>query len=172
MTKYMKRHRIGVVVFTVGAVATVAWGVGALVTLVDLAIGARADTYGQWLVAGGVPLLVAVAGLLLYGGVPPLTLRTGCLGAAWGVGLILFSGGIAGLLGGAQSVRLGGPAFQAEANDLVRAVIVELVLAIAIMAGVALWRRRWFPTLAAGATIMFIIGMLDIIFIGMASAPF
>lgn len=172
MRLYTARQRIGVAVFTVGAVSTVAWGVGALVTLVDLAIGARADTYGPWLVAGGIPLLVAVVGVLLYGGVPELTLRTGCLGVAWGVGLILFLGGIDGLLGGARNVGLGGPAFQAEANDLVRAVIIELVLAVAITAGVALWRRRWFPTLAAGATIMFIIGMLDIIFIGMASAPF
>jgi hypothetical protein len=172
VTKYTKRQRIGVVVFTIGAVATVAWGVGALVTLVDLAIGARADTYGPWLVAGGIPLLVAFAGILLYGGVPELTLRTGCLGAAWGVGLILFLGGMDGLLGGSGNVRLGGPAYQAQANDLVRAVIVELVLAVAITAGVALWRRRWFPTLAAGATIMCIIGMLDIVFIGMASAPF
>jgi hypothetical protein len=172
VTKYATRQRIGVVIFTLGAVATVGWGVGALATLVDLAIGARADTYVPWLVAGGLPLSVAVAGVLLYGGVPELTLRTGCLGVAWGVGLILFLGGIDGLLGGARNVRLGGPAYQAEANDLVRAVIVELVLAAAITAGVAVWRRRWFPTLAAGATITFIIGMVDVIFIGMASAPF
>ena len=172
MTKHATRQRIGVVIFTVGAVATVGWGVGALATLVDLAIGARADTYGPWLVAGVVPLSVAGAGVLLYGRVPELTLRTGCVGVAWGVGLTLFLGGIDGLLGGAQNVRLGGPAYQAEANDLVRAVIVELVLAVAITAGVALWRRRWFPTLVAGATIVFIIGMVDVIFIGMASAPF
>jgi hypothetical protein len=166
------RERIGVVVFTVGAVATVGWGVGALVTLLDLAIGARANTYGPWLLAGGIPVLVTLAGILLNRGMPALTLRIGCLGVAWGVGLILFLGGIDGLLQGAQNVRLGGQTYQAEANDLVRAVIVQLVLAAAITAGVALWRRRWFPTLAAGAIVMFIIGMLDIIFIGMASAPF
>jgi hypothetical protein len=51
-------------------------------------------------------------------------------------------------------------------------VIVELVLTLLLTAGVALWRRRWFPTLATGASIMCIIGILDIIFIGMASAPF
>jgi hypothetical protein len=167
-----ERQRIGVVVFTVGAVATVAWSVGALITLLDLAIGARADTYGPWLVAGGIPALVAFAGVLLYGGVPELTLRRVCLGAAWGVGLILFLGGMDGLLQGARNVRLGGPTYQAEANALVGAVIVELVLTVAITAGVALWRRRWFPALAAGATIMCTIGLLDIIFIGMASAPF
>jgi hypothetical protein len=160
------------VVFTVGAVATVGWGVGALVTLLDLAIGARANTYRPWLLAGGIPVLVTLAGILLNRGMPALTLRIGCLGVAWGVGLILFLGGIDGLLQGAQNVRLGGRAYQAEANNLVRAVIVQLVLAAAITAGVALWRRRWFPTLAAGAIVMFIIGMLDIIFIGMASAPF
>jgi MFS superfamily sulfate permease-like transporter len=103
---------------------------------------------------------------------PHLTPRTGCLGAAWGVGLLLFVGGIDGLLQGSQNVRLSGPAYQAEANDLVRSVIVELVLTLLLTAGVALWRRRWFPTLATGASIMCIIGILDIIFIGMASAPF
>jgi hypothetical protein len=172
VTHHTERQRIGAVVFTVGAVATVAWGVGALVTLLDLAIGARASTYGPWLLAGGIPVAIAFAGVLLYGGIPALTLRTGCLGAAWGVGLILFLGGIDGLLQGAQNVRLGGPAYQAEANDLVRAVIVELVLTVAITAGVTLWRRRWFPTLAAVATIMCIVGMLDIILIGMLSVPF
>jgi hypothetical protein len=172
VNQHTERKRIGVVVFAVGAVATVAWGVGALVTLLDLAIGARGNTYGAWLVAGAIPLLVAFAGVLLYGGVPAVTLRTGCLGAAWGVGLILFLGGMDGLLQGARNVRLGGPAFQAEATGLGHAVIIELVLAVAITAGVALWRRRWFPTLGAGATIMCIIGMLDLIFIGMASAPF
>ena len=80
MTKYATRQRIGLVIFAVGAVGTIGWGVGALVTLVDLAIGARADTYVPWLVVGGVPLSVAVAGVLLYGRVPELTPRTGCLG--------------------------------------------------------------------------------------------
>jgi hypothetical protein len=172
VTQHTERQRIGEVVLTVGAVATVAWGLGALVILLDLAIGARASTYGPWLLAGGIPLAIAFAGVLLYGGMPALTPRTGCLGAAWGIGLILFLGGIDGLLQGAQNVRLGGPAYRAEANDLVRAVIVELVLTVAITAGVTLWRRRWFPTLAAAATIMCIIGMLDIIFIGVLSVPF
>jgi hypothetical protein len=149
-----------------------AWGVGALLTLLDLVIGATAPTYLPWLVAGAIPLAIAVAGVLLYGGVPRVTLRTGCLGAAWGVGLLLFIGGIAGVLHGADNVRLGGPSYQAEANVLVRALIVELVLSVTITAGIALWRRRWFPTLVAGAIIMCMIGILDTIFIAMASAPF
>lgn len=86
--------------------------------------------------------------------------------------MILFLGGIDGLLQGAQNVRLGGPAYQAEADELVSAVIVELVLTVAITAGVTLWRRRWFTTLTAAATIMCIVGMLDIILIGMLSVPF
>lgn len=172
MTHHTRRKRIGALVFTVGAVATVAWGVGALVTVLDLAIGARSSTYGPWLLAGGIPLAIAFAGVLLYGGIPASTPRTGCLGAAWGVGTILFLGGIDGLLQGAQNVRLGGPAYQAEADDLVRAVIVELVLTVVITAGVMLWRRRWFPALTAAATIMCIVGMLNIILIGMLSVPF
>src|SRR5438270_10133137 len=155
-----------------GAVAPVAWGVGALATLIDLAIGARAPTYVPWLLAGTIPLSLAGAGVLLHGGMPTLTRRTGCLGAAWGVGLILFFGGADGLLQGAHNVRLGGPAYQAAADGLVGAVIVELVLILAITAGVALWRRRWFPPLAVGATLFCIFGLLDTIFIGMASAPF
>ena len=172
MTHSTKRQRIAVVIFTVGAIATVSWGVGALATVVDLAIGARSDTYGPWLLIGGIPLFVALAGVLLNGGVPSLTLRTGCLGSAWGVGLIFFLSGVYGLLEGARNVRLGGPAYQAEADNLVRLVIVELLLAAAITAGVALWRRQWFSALAAGATLMCVIGMFDIVLIGMASAPF
>jgi hypothetical protein len=165
------RRAIGAVVFALGTVATVAWGVGAIATLFDLAIGARADTYQPWLLAGAIPLGVVIAGVWLYGGMPPLTLRTGCLGAALGVGLILFFSGIEGLLQGARNVRLGGPAYQAEADNLVGAVIAELVLAVALTTGVGLWRKRWFPALAVGATVMSIVGMLDIIFIAMASAP-
>lgn len=167
-----RRQLVGIVVFTAGAVASVAWGAGAFLTLVDLAIGARAPTYVPWLLAGGAPIGITLAGVLLYGGRPPLTPRTGCLGAAWGVGLFLFVGGIDGMLDGAHNVRLGGPLYQAEANGLVLAVVFELVLGVAITGGIALWRRRWFPTLVTGATIVCVVGLLDFIFIGMASAPF
>jgi hypothetical protein len=171
-TTDLARQRTGAVVFCVGAVATVAWGVGALLTLLDLALGATAPTYVPWLVAGAIPVTIAAAGVLLYGGMPRVTRRAGWLGAAWGVGLLFFIGGVDAMLHGANNVRLGGPSGQTEANVLVRAVVVELVLTVAIPAGIALWRRRWFPTLVAGATMVCFIGLLDTIFIVMASAPF
>jgi hypothetical protein len=160
------------VVFTAGAVTTVAWAVGALVILLDLAIGATAPTYGPWLVAGALPLSLSGVGCWLIGGMPAFTLRTGCLGAVWGIGLTLFVGGTYDLLQGAQNVRLGGPAYQAAADDLVRTVIFELIFAVAVIAGVAIWRRRWFPTLAVGATVLCLVGTLDNIFMAMASTPF
>jgi hypothetical protein len=89
-----------------------------------------------------------------------------------GVGLFLFIVGVDGILEGARNVRLGGPPYQSEANGLVRIGVVELLLVVAITAAVALWRRRWFPTLVAAATILCIVGLMDFIFIGMASAPF
>lgn len=171
-TQDQARQRIGAVVFCVGAVATVAWGVGALLTLLDLALGATAPTYVPWLVAGAIPLAITAAGVSLLGRIPRLTQRTGCLGAAWGVGLLLFIGGIDGMLQGAHNVSLGGASYQAEASTLVRAVVAELLLTVAVVAGIALWRRRWFPTLVAAATMLCIIGLLDTIFIVMGSAPF
>jgi hypothetical protein len=168
----MARQRIGAIAFTIGAVATFGWSVGALVTLTDLAIGAMASTYAPWLLAGVVPLGIAVLGVALYGGIPQLTLRSGCLGAAWGFGLLVFVAGVQGLLQGAHNVGLGGPTYQSEARVLVGAVIVEVLLTIAITAGVAVWRRRWFSALAAAATLMCILGVLDVVFIAMASAPF
>jgi len=44
------------VLFTAGGVATVAWAVVAILTLVDLADGATAPTYVPSLVAGAIPL--------------------------------------------------------------------------------------------------------------------
>jgi len=166
------RQRVGIVAFATGAVASVAWGAGAFLTLLDIAIGARSPTYVPWLVAGAIPIGIAAAGVLLYGGTPRLTLRTGCLGAAMAVGLFLFIGGVDGILEGARNVRLGGPSYQSEANGLFRIGVVELLLAVAITAAIALWRRRWFPTLVVAATILCIVGLMDFIFIGMASAPF
>jgi len=58
-----------------------------------------------------------------------------------------------------------------SADGLVGAVVTEVVLIAAITAAVAPWRRRWIPTLAAGATALSIVGILDVIFIGTASAP-
>lgn len=172
MIQPLVRRRIGTVVFTVGAIATAGWSVGALLTLVDLAIGATAPTYGPWLAAGSIPIATALVGVLLYGGLPQVTLRTGCLGAAWGVGLLLFMAGLYDMLQAAANIRFGGPSNQAAADGLIRAVIVELLLTMAVIGGIALWRRRWFPTLAAGATILCVIGLLDNIFLTMAAAPF
>jgi len=96
--------------------------------------------------------------------VPRVTLRAGCLGAAWGVALLLFIGGIYGTIDAAYSVRLGGPSYQAEASAMVRAVVVEPILTLAVLAGIGLWRRQWLPTLVAGATLTFIFGLLDLLF--------
>jgi hypothetical protein len=155
------RQRIGLVVFAIGAVATAAWGVGAALTLLDLAIGVRAPTYLPWLLAGSIAVAIAVVGLLFYGGLPRVTLRTGCLGAAWGIGLLLFVGGLYDMLQAAANVRLGGPANQVAADGLIRAVVAELLLTVAVSVGIALWRRRWFPTLVAGATVLCVVGLLD-----------
>jgi hypothetical protein len=151
------------VLFTAGGVATVAWAVVAILTLVDLAGGATAPTYVPSLVAGAIPLAITVAGVLFYGRVPRVTLQAGCLGAAWGVALALFIAGIYGTLDAANGARLGGPSYQAEASAKVRAVVVEPILTLAVMAGIGLWRRQWLPTLVAGATLMFIFGLLDLL---------
>jgi hypothetical protein len=143
------------VLFTAGGVATVAWAVVAILTLVDLADGATAPTYVPSLVAGAIPLAITVAGVLFYGGVPSVTLRAGCLGAAWGVALLFFIGGIYGTIDAAN---------KAEVSAMVRAVVVEPILTLAVMAGIGLWRRQWLPTLVAGATLMFIFGLLDLLF--------
>jgi hypothetical protein len=107
------------------------------------------------LVAGAIPLAITVTGVLFYGGVPSVTLRAGCLGAAWGVALLLFTGGIYGTIDAAN---------KAEVSAMVRAVVVEPILTLAVMAGIGLWRRQWLPTLVAGATLMFIFGLLDLLF--------
>ena len=141
-----------------------AWAVFAILTLVDLAGGATAPTYVPSLVAGAIPLAITVAGVLFYGGVPRVTLRAGCLGAAWGVALLLFIGGIYGTLEAANGLRLGGPSDQAEASTMVRAVVVESILTLGVMAGIGLWRRQWLGTLVAGATVMSILGLVDLLF--------
>ena len=69
-TEDQARQRIGAVVFCAGAVATLAWAVGALLTLLDLALGATAPTYMPWLAAGAIPVTIAVAGVWLHGGMP------------------------------------------------------------------------------------------------------
>jgi hypothetical protein len=158
------RQWIGVVIFTAGGVATVAWAVVAILTLVDLAGGATAPTYVPSLEAGAIPLAITVAGVLFYGGVPRVTLRAGCLGAAWGVALLLFIAGIYGTLDTARGMRLSGPSDQAQASAMVRTVVVEPILTLAAMAGIGLWRRQWLPTLVAAATLMSILGLLDLLF--------
>ncbi|HKV29941.1 MAG TPA: hypothetical protein VJT14_02880 [Candidatus Dormibacteraeota bacterium] len=144
--------------------ATVAWAVVAVFTLVDLADGATAPTYVPSLVAGAIPVAIALVGVSFYGGLPRVTLRAGCLGAAWGVALLFFIGGIYGTLDSANTARLSGPSYQAEASKMVRAVVVEAILTLAVTAGIGLWRRQWFPTLVAGATLMCIFGLFDLLF--------
>jgi hypothetical protein len=165
------RQRIGITLFIAGAVGTVYWGVGAVLIVNDLAIGATAPDYVPWLVAGILPVTIAAAGALLYGRIPRVTPQTGCLGSAWGVGLFLFIGGVWGTLDGIKNLRLSGPSYQAEASAVALALVIELVLGTAVTAAVGLWRREWFPTLVATATLMCVIGLLDLLlFTGAFSA--
>jgi hypothetical protein len=61
-------------------------------------------------------------------------------------------------------MRLSGPSDQAQASAMVRTVVVEPILTLAAMAGIGLWRRQWLPTLVAAATLMSILGLLDLLF--------
>lgn len=80
---------VGLVLFVVGALGMVAATAAGLLMLLDTLIGGSGVAEPWYLLVGLATIAVAGSGIGLYGRIPRVTRRVGCLGAIAGVGLLL-----------------------------------------------------------------------------------